>query len=195
WASCPCSSRPDRTRRASASAASRSLPSPGWPAICGRARISPSRSSARTDGGTPFPSSPASTARSRSTTTARGESSTPSSARCSEGRNRTAVRSSNRRRMSGRIFLNQSTQVFTDDNWEAEVLEADGTVLVDFWAAWCPPCRALSPLVDELALEYQGRLKVGKLDVDGSPEVAARYGITSIPTLLVFQGGQVVAQR
>jgi len=97
--------------------------------------------------------------------------------------------------MSGRIFLNQSTQVFTDDNWEAEVLEADGTVLVDFWEAWCPPCRALSPLVDELALEYQGRVKVGKLDVDGSPEVAARYGITSIPTLLVFQGGQVVAQR
>jgi len=91
--------------------------------------------------------------------------------------------------------LNQSTQVFTDENWEAEVLEAEGTVLVDFWAAWCPPCRALSPLVDELALEYEGRVKVGKLDVDGSPEVAARYGITSIPTLLVFQGGQVVAQR
>jgi thioredoxin 1 len=93
------------------------------------------------------------------------------------------------------VSLNESIQVFTGENWEAEVLAADGAVLVDFWAAWCPPCRMLSPLVDELAREYAGRVKVGKLDVDQSPEVASRYGITSIPSLLVFQGGQVVAQR
>jgi len=85
--------------------------------------------------------------------------------------------------------------IVTDDNFAAEVLESEQPVLVDFWAAWCPPCRMLSPLVDEVAREYDGRVKVGKLDVDSSPEVASRYGITSIPSLLVFQGGQVVAQR
>jgi thioredoxin 1 len=93
------------------------------------------------------------------------------------------------------MFLNESLHVFTAENWEAEVLAAEGVVLVDFWADWCPPCRKLSPLVDELAQEYAGRVKVGKLDVDGSPDVASRYGITSIPSLLVFRDGQLVAQR
>lgn len=91
--------------------------------------------------------------------------------------------------------MNESTQAFTDANWQDQVLKADGPVLVDFWAGWCPPCRKIAPLVDELAREFAGRVKVGKLDVDESPETAARYGITSIPTLLVFKDGQVVAQR
>jgi thioredoxin 1 len=91
--------------------------------------------------------------------------------------------------------LNQSTQAFTDANWDQEVLQAEGPVLVDFWASWCPPCRMIAPLIDELSQEYAGRVKVGKLDVDYSPETAARYGITAIPTLLVFRAGQVVAQR
>jgi thioredoxin 1 len=93
------------------------------------------------------------------------------------------------------VSLSESLHVFTADNWEAAVLAAEGAVLVDFWADWCPPCRKLSPLVDELAKEFAGRVKVGKLDVDGSPEVASRYGITSIPSLLVFRDGKVVAQR
>lgn len=91
--------------------------------------------------------------------------------------------------------MNQSTQAFTDANWHEEVLQAEGPVLVDFWASWCPPCRMIAPLIDELSQEYAGRVKVGKLDVDQSAETAARYGITSIPTLLVFQAGRVVAQR
>jgi thioredoxin 1 len=86
-------------------------------------------------------------------------------------------------------------KVLTRETWQAEVLGVEGPVLVDFWASWCPPCRKLAPLVDELAREYAGRVTIGKLDVDGHPEVAARYGITSIPSLLVFRDGQVVAQR
>ncbi|MCR4430197.1 MAG: thioredoxin [Tepidanaerobacteraceae bacterium] len=80
----------------------------------------------------------------------------------------------------------------TDENFEQEVLQADGKVLVDMWAAWCGPCRMLAPVVDEIADEYEGRLKVCKLDVDENPDTAARYGVMSIPTLLVFENGQVV---
>ena len=81
-----------------------------------------------------------------------------------------------------------------NDNFDSEVLKSDVPVLVDFWATWCGPCRAVAPLVDQLAGEYNGRAKVGKLDVDSAREIAASYNVTSIPTLIVFKGGQAVDQ-
>ena len=80
--------------------------------------------------------------------------------------------------------------VLTDDNFESEVLESDRPVLVDFWATWCGPCRMVSPIVEELAGEYLGRAKVGKLDVDSAQKTAQEYGIRSIPTLLIFREGK-----
>lgn len=81
---------------------------------------------------------------------------------------------------------------FTDSSWELEVLGSDKPVLVDFWAEWCGPCRMIGPLVEELSNEYEGKALVGKLNVDENPGVASKYGIRSIPTLLVFKGGEVV---
>ena len=81
-----------------------------------------------------------------------------------------------------------------DGNFEKEVLQAQTPVLVDFWAVWCGPCRAIAPVVEEMAKSYEGKLKVGKLDVDNNPETSMRFGIRSIPTLLVFKGGKVVEQ-
>lgn len=82
----------------------------------------------------------------------------------------------------------------TDASFEAEVLQASQPVLVDFWAVWCGPCRAVAPIVDELAKEYNGKLKVVKMDVDANNATAARYNILSIPTLLIFKGGKPVEQ-
>jgi len=82
----------------------------------------------------------------------------------------------------------------TDANFSQEVLKSDKPVLIDFWAEWCGPCKMIAPVVEELANEYQGKLKVGKIDVDSNQNVAGQYGIRSIPTLLVFKGGRVVDQ-
>jgi thioredoxin 1 len=82
----------------------------------------------------------------------------------------------------------------TEANFSQEVLKSDTPVLIDFWAEWCGPCKMIAPVVEELAKEYAGKLKVGKLDVDSHQAVATQYGIRSIPTLLVFQGGTVVDQ-
>ena len=80
----------------------------------------------------------------------------------------------------------------TNENFDAEVLQSELPVLVDFWATWCGPCMMLGPIVAEVAAEYAGRVKVGKVNVDNAPELAARYGITSIPALLLFNKGEVV---
>ncbi|MCA9462021.1 MAG: thioredoxin [Nitrospira sp.] len=77
-------------------------------------------------------------------------------------------------------------------NWESEVLKSTGLVMVDFWAVWCGPCQMVAPIVDELAKEYQGKLKVMKLNTDDAPEVAGQYQIMSIPSIVFFRGGQVV---
>jgi thioredoxin 1 len=83
---------------------------------------------------------------------------------------------------------------FTDENFQSEVLGSKEPVLVDFWAAWCGPCRNIAPLVDQLAAEYKGKLKVGKLDVDAHQNVPQKYNVLSIPTLLLFKNGQVADQ-
>jgi thioredoxin 1 len=80
----------------------------------------------------------------------------------------------------------------TEQTFENEVVKSSVPVLVDFWAAWCGPCRAVAPTVEELATEYAGKLKVVKVDVDENPDVSGRYGVQSIPTLLIFKGGEVV---
>lgn len=81
-----------------------------------------------------------------------------------------------------------------DDNFEKEVLQSDLPVIVDFWAEWCAPCRVIEPLVDELAQQYSGKIKVGKMDVDQNPQSSMNYGIRSIPTLLFFKDGKPVDQ-
>ena len=83
---------------------------------------------------------------------------------------------------------------FNDQNFDSDVLEAGTPVLVDFWAVWCGPCKAIAPIVEEIANDYNGKVKVGKMAVARNTQVAMRYGIRSIPTLLVFNNGEVVDQ-
>jgi len=83
---------------------------------------------------------------------------------------------------------------FTDSNFSTEVLEASEPVLVDFWAPWCGPCRQITPLIEEISSENEGSAKVGKVNIDDNPQSAQQYGVSSIPTLMVFKAGEVVAR-
>ena len=82
----------------------------------------------------------------------------------------------------------------TDATFEEEVVQSDLPVLVDFWADWCQPCKMIAPIVEELATEYEGKVKFSKIDVDSNPQIASQFGIRGIPTLLVFDGGSAVEQ-
>ena len=79
----------------------------------------------------------------------------------------------------------------TDDNFEEEVIKSDKPVLIDFWATWCGPCRMIAPIVEEMAKEYDGKVKIGKLDVDSNQQSSIKYGVRSIPTLLLFNNGEI----
>lgn len=88
----------------------------------------------------------------------------------------------------------ETAVALSDSNFEEEVLKSDTPVLVDFWAEWCGPCKKIGPVVEELAGEYAGKVKVGKVNVDDNPEVSMKYQIRSIPALMIFKGGEVVDQ-
>ena len=88
-------------------------------------------------------------------------------------------------------MASENVKEFTDQNFEAEVLKSDQPVLVDFWAEWCMPCRMLTPTIEKLAKDYSGRVKVGKLDTDANRDVAIKYSISAIPTVILFRNGQV----
>ncbi len=88
-----------------------------------------------------------------------------------------------------------SSIAVTDDNFGSEVLMAEGPVLVDFWAEWCGPCKVLLPLIDQVASELQGKLKVVKVNIDQAPKAPSQYGVRGIPTLMIFKGGKAVATR
>jgi thioredoxin 1 len=89
-------------------------------------------------------------------------------------------------------MASENVKEFTDQNFETEVLQASEPVLVDFWAEWCMPCRMLAPTIEKIAGEYSGKVKVGKLDTDSNRDVAMKYQISAIPTVILFKGGQIV---
>jgi len=88
-------------------------------------------------------------------------------------------------------MASQTVHEFTDANFKDEVLGADTPVLVDFWAEWCQPCRLLAPTIDQIASEHEGKVKVGKVDIDNNQQTSVEYKITAIPTVLIFKGGEV----
>jgi thioredoxin 1 len=88
-------------------------------------------------------------------------------------------------------MANANVKEFTDANFDAEVLKSSTPVLVDFWAEWCPPCKALGPIIDKLANDYVGKVKIGKLDSDSNRDICLKFGISNLPTILFFKDGQV----
>ena len=88
-------------------------------------------------------------------------------------------------------MASDNVQHFTDDNFDSEVLEADQPVLVDFWAEWCGPCKMIAPVIDELADEFAGKAKVGKMDTDSNQAAARKFGISAIPSILIFKDGEL----
>ena len=90
--------------------------------------------------------------------------------------------------------MSNNTIEFTDQSFNTEVVQADIPVLIDFWAVWCGPCKTIAPIIEEIAIEYDGKVKVGKLDVDQNQKTAMQYGVRSIPTILIIKSGEVVSQ-